>query len=89
MVMDSENKMANCIAEKVINELNGKNWILLNQYKNKYPMNWVRTINKCLEDDENLYEFKYDSKGELKQIRIITNYGECGSEWNYYIRFEY
>ena len=73
--------------EKVMKALKGREWILLNQYKNKYPMNWMNTIKKCLEDEENLYEFRYDSKGEIKQIRIITNYGEFDSEWNFYIKF--
>ena len=70
---------------KVWNELKGKNWILLNQYYDEYKMNWVNTINKCLKDSNNLFEFRYNSKNELQQIRIITNYGVFGSEWNFYI----
>lgn len=72
--------------EKVWGAIKGKNWILLNQYHNKYPTNWVNTINNCLEDENNLWEFRYNSNKELQQIRIITNYGHCGSEWNFYIK---
>ena len=74
--------------EKVMKALEGRKWILLNQYYNKYPMDWNKTIKECLEDKNNLYEFLYDSNNNLKRIRIITNYGEFNSEWNFYIKFE-
>ena len=72
---------------KVMKLLEGRNWKLLNQYHNEYPMDWMNTIEECLEDENNLWEFQYNSKKELKQIRIITSYGEFNSEWNFYIVF--
>ncbi len=74
--------------DKVMNALEGRSWKLLNQYYNEYPSNWLRTIKDCLEDGNNLWEFRYDSNMVLKQIRIITNYGALKSEWNFYIIFE-
>ena len=74
--------------DKIFEALKNRKWKLLNQYFNEYPMNWMNTIKKCLEDENNLYEFRYNSNMELQRIRIITNYGECGSEWNFYIVFE-
>ncbi|MBR3362690.1 MAG: hypothetical protein IKG40_02050 [Bacilli bacterium] len=74
--------------DKVMNALKGRNWTMLSHYHNKYPSNWMREINHCLEDDNNLWEFRYDSNKVLKQIKIITNYGDFKSEWDYYIIFE-
>lgn len=74
--------------QKVMKSLEGRKWVLLNQYHNKYPSDWMRTIKECLEDESNLWEFRYDANNNLKQIRIITRYGAFESEWNFYIVFE-
>ena len=76
------------IKQKVMNEISYREYELLGQYYHRYPMNWVKTIEKCLADENNSYEFRYNAKGELQRIRIITNYGDFGSEWNYYIVFK-
>lgn len=74
--------------EKVMGALQGRNWVLLGQYKTEYPMNWIKTIKRCLENDENLYDFRYNSTGELQQIIITCPKQHYGGDWHFYIVFQ-
>ena len=73
--------------DKIFKELENRDWVLLNQYHNIYPMDWIATISECLENKDNFYDFRYDSTGKLIQIQIIISYGHIGPDWNFYIRF--
>ena len=73
--------------DKIFKSLENRNWKLLNHYCNEYPMDWISTINKCLQDERNLFEFTYDINGELKQIKIICPNQHYGNDWNFYIMF--
>lgn len=75
------------LQKEVREALANNEWVLLNQYKEKYSMDWNKTIEECLDDEENYWEFRYNSKNEILMIRIITAYGDFGNEWNFYIVF--
>lgn len=76
------------IKSKVWNELDGDNWILLGHYHTRYPSDWKKTIERCLDNPENRYEFKYDSSCKLTEITIVCPGQNYGSDWNFHVVFD-
>lgn len=65
------------VKEKVLSELNSREWVIFNKHMWKPLGDWDKLIEECLDNPYTRVSFIYNMQGEMETIRLKTKTEDC------------